>query len=308
MTVADARRTGLGELLRRSAARAPASTAVRFGSRVWTYRELLEASEAAAGALARLGVEPGDRVAVLGRNSDTYLITWLATQLAGAIHVPVNFMLNAREVAYIVEHSGAKLALADEALFHRLAATTRTATLTDFQAAWDRDAFTEPPPIRSDAVAQIAYTSGTESAPKGAMLTHEGLLAQYVSCIVAGEYAATDVMLHALPLAARLRPRGPRTLQGAQVRRLPRRASEEPEREDPQARTARDGVELTNATAVPHGSRVMKPPSMSSASVTRARISSTFGMTTVQWRRPTACSGAGPTPGPRQMLKPRWWW
>jgi fatty-acyl-CoA synthase len=200
MTVADARRTGLGELLRRSAARAPASTAVRCGDRVWTYRELLEASEAAAGALTRLGVEPGDRVAVLGRNSDTYLITWLATQLAGAVHVPVNFMLNAREVAYIVGHSGAKLALADEALFDRLPATTRTATLAGFEAAWDRDAFIEPAPIRSDAVAQVAYTSGTESAPKGAMLTHEGLLAQYVSCIVAGEYAASDVMLHALPL------------------------------------------------------------------------------------------------------------
>jgi fatty-acyl-CoA synthase len=200
MTVDAARRAGLGELVRRSAARTPANTAVIFGDRAWTYRELLEASEAAAGALTRLGVEPGDRVAVLGRNSDTYVIVWLATQLAGAIHVPVNFMLNAREVAYIVEHSGAALALADAELQDRLPASTRTATLDDFEAAWDREAFVEPAAIRSDAVAQIAYTSGTESSPKGAMLTDEGLLAQYVSCIVAGEYAATDVMLHALPL------------------------------------------------------------------------------------------------------------
>jgi fatty-acyl-CoA synthase len=200
MTVDVARRAGLGELVRRSAARTPGSTAVIFGDRTWTYAALLEASEAAAGALAKLGVGPGDRVAVLGRNSDTYVITWLATQLAGAIHVPVNFMLNAREVAYIVEHSGAALALADAELFDRLPASTRTATLEDFEAAWDRAAFAEPPEIVSSAVAQIAYTSGTESAPKGAMLTHEGLLAQYVSCIVAGEYAATDVMLHALPL------------------------------------------------------------------------------------------------------------
>ena len=196
MTVDVARRAGLGELVRRSAAQAPERVAVVFGDRTWTYAQLLEAAEGAAGAL---GVGPGDRVAVLGRNSDTYLITWLATQLAGAIHVPVNFMLNAREVAYIVEHSGAALALADEELFERLPSSTRTQTLTDFEASWDRDAFTEPE-IASTDVAQIAYTSGTESAPKGAMLTHEGLLAQYVSCIVAGEYAATDVMLHALPL------------------------------------------------------------------------------------------------------------
>ncbi len=196
MTVDVARRAGLGELVRRSAARTPDAIAVVFGDRTWTYARLLEAAEGAAGAL---GVAPGDRVAVLGRNSDTYLITWLATQLAGAIHVPVNFMLNAREVAYIVEHSGAALALADEELFERLPDSTRTATLADFEASWDRSAFSEPE-IASTDVAQIAYTSGTESAPKGAMLTHEGLLAQYVSCIVAGEYAATDVMLHALPL------------------------------------------------------------------------------------------------------------
>ena len=135
MTVDVARRAGLGELVRRSAARTPDAPAVHFGERAWTYQALLEASEAAAGALTRLGVSPGDRVAVLGRNSDTYLITWLATQLAGAIHVPVNFMLNAREVAYIVEHSGAALALADEALFDRLPGSTRTATLKDFEAA-----------------------------------------------------------------------------------------------------------------------------------------------------------------------------
>ena len=135
MTVDLARRAGLGELVRRSAARTPEAIAVVFGDRTWTYAQLLEAAEGAAGAL---GVEPGDRVAVLGRNSDTYLITWLATQLAGAIHVPVNFMLNAREVAYIVEHSGAALALADEELFDRLPSSTRRQTLTDFEAAGTR--------------------------------------------------------------------------------------------------------------------------------------------------------------------------
>src|SRR6202042_2212430 len=47
---------------------------------------------------------------------------------------------------------------------------------------------------------QIAYTSGTESAPKGAMLSPGALVAQYLSCIVAGGYESGDVMLHALPL------------------------------------------------------------------------------------------------------------
>ena len=224
MTVDVARRAGLGELVRRSAARTPdAPAVVHFGERAWTYQALLEASEAAAGALTRLSVSPGDRVAVLGRNSDTYLITWLATQLAGAIHVPVNFMLNAREVAYIVEHSGARLALADEALFDRLPGITRTATLNDFEAAWDREAFSEPE-IASTAVAQIVYTSGTESAPKGAMLTHEGLIAQYVSLHRRRRVcAATDVMLHALPLyhCAQLTASSARALPGRHQLILP---------------------------------------------------------------------------------------
>ena len=171
-----------------------------FGDRTWTYRAAARGGRGGRGGAARLGSQPAIAWRCSGRNSDTYLITWLATQLAGAIHVPVNFMLNAREVAYIVEHSGAALALADEELFDRLPRQHAHRHADGLRGrAGTATAFSEPE-IASTAVAQIAYTSGTESAPKGAMLTHEGLLAQYVSCIVAGEYAATDVMLHALPL------------------------------------------------------------------------------------------------------------
>ncbi|MDB5551369.1 MAG: acyl-CoA synthetase, partial [Rhizobium sp.] len=56
------------------------------------------------------------------------------------------------------------------------------------------------PPVDGRSLAQIVYTSGTESLPKGAMLSHEAVIWQYVSCIVDGEMSATDVMLHALPL------------------------------------------------------------------------------------------------------------
>ena len=59
----------------------------------------------------------------------------------------------------------------------------------------------EPPgPTQADAVAQIAYTSGTESRPKGAQLTHRALIAQYLSCIVDGEFSRADRVLNALPL------------------------------------------------------------------------------------------------------------
>ena len=54
--------------------------------------------------------------------------------------------------------------------------------------------------VGADALAQIVYTSGTESLPKGAMLTHDAVIAQYTSCIVAGGYGPSDIMLHAMPL------------------------------------------------------------------------------------------------------------
>ena len=54
--------------------------------------------------------------------------------------------------------------------------------------------------VASDGLAQIVYTSGTESLPKGAMLTHDAVLWQYVSCIIDAEIDASDVILHALPM------------------------------------------------------------------------------------------------------------
>jgi fatty-acyl-CoA synthase len=201
-------RQGIGDLLRRSALRAPGAVALVDGERSWTYAELAADASAAACGLAGLGVVKGDRVLVLGRNSAEYAIAWLAVQLLGAAHVPVNYMLGAREVAYVLGHSGASVALVDPGLRETLNAAiadcgspARVLELgDDFRAVWDREA--QPPDVAIDPadVAQIAYTSGTESAPKGAMLTHEGLIAQYVSCVVAGEYSASDVLLHALPL------------------------------------------------------------------------------------------------------------
>ncbi|MBA3278115.1 MAG: AMP-binding protein, partial [Geodermatophilaceae bacterium] len=76
------------DIVRRSAARTPDALAVSYDGRTHSYRELLDAALAAAGGLADAGVEPGDRVAVYARNSDLYVISWLATQALGAVHVP----------------------------------------------------------------------------------------------------------------------------------------------------------------------------------------------------------------------------
>jgi fatty-acyl-CoA synthase len=115
-TIARARRHALGDLLRRSAARVPGKTALRFRDRSHTYAELDAAADRTANALAERGVSKGDRVALLSHNDDGYVVLTFALARLGAIAVPVNFMLRAGEVAYILEHSAAIGVVAESAL------------------------------------------------------------------------------------------------------------------------------------------------------------------------------------------------
>jgi fatty-acyl-CoA synthase len=140
---------------------------------------------------------------------------------AGAVLVPINFMLNAEEIAYIVRHCGAKVLCTDSGMAPIATAAAKLDTsveqfvwlpslrptepvegMVTFQSLLERGAGAPDPQIDlpSDALAQILYTSGTESLPKGAMLTHDAVIAQYASCIAACDFKASDVMVHAMPM------------------------------------------------------------------------------------------------------------
>ncbi|MDQ4038257.1 MAG: fatty acyl-CoA synthetase [Actinomycetota bacterium] len=204
------------DIVRRSAARTPGALAVSYQGTSYSYRQLLDAALAAAGGLAAAGVGAGDRVAVYARNSDLYVISWLATQALGAVHVPINFMLGAGEVGYILGHCEPVYVLADGDLYDVLHTAAEqagvSATLavqhprsgnrrSDLVLTAPAGGAAQPAgPSNADTVAQIAYTSGTEARPKGAQLTHRALIAQYLSCIVDGEYRRDDRVLNALPL------------------------------------------------------------------------------------------------------------
>ena len=201
-------RQGIGDLLRRSALRAPGAVALVDGGRSWTYAELAADASAAACGLAGLGVVKGDRVLVLGRNSAEYAIAWLAVQLLGAAHVPVNYMLGAREVAYVLGHSGASVALVDPGLRETLDAAvadcgsaracSSSATTSGPSGTARRSCPTSP---STRPTSPRSPTRAAPSRPRRARCSPtSGLIAQYVSCIVAGEYSASDVLLHALPL------------------------------------------------------------------------------------------------------------
>jgi len=99
--VAAARRQSLGDLLHRTALRRPHKPALIFGDRTWSYAQLDEVVNRTANALAVRGIAKGDRVALLGHNSDSYVVAFFALARLGAISVPINFMLNGDEVAFI---------------------------------------------------------------------------------------------------------------------------------------------------------------------------------------------------------------
>jgi fatty-acyl-CoA synthase len=213
------RRHTLGDILRRTAARTPGKTAVICGEVRWTYAELDRITNRFANGLAALGVARGDRIAIVSRNSHAFVVLRFALARLGAVLVPINFMLNADEVAYVLRHAGARLLAVgpdfvplataaverDTAVEQLLwlpgeALSAPPAGMLAFEAVLAADEAAPAVELDSRDLAQIIYTSGTESLPKGAMLTHEAVLWEYVSCIIEGEIAGSDCILHALPL------------------------------------------------------------------------------------------------------------
>src|SRR5690606_12258641 len=100
-------------MLRRSAGRHAGHPAIICGEVRWCYAEFDRVVDALCRGLTGRGIGRGDRVAVLARNSHAFIALRFAVARAGAVLVPVNFMLNSEEVRYVLEHSGARLLFAD---------------------------------------------------------------------------------------------------------------------------------------------------------------------------------------------------
>ncbi|WP_155054431.1 acyl-CoA synthetase [Streptomyces blattellae] len=219
-TIRGARSHAIGDLLRRTALRVPDRTALVSGDRRFTFAEFDRAANRTANALAERGIGTGDRVAVLSHNGWEYCVLTYALARLGAIMVPVNFMLNADEVAFILGHCGAR-GLVVEDVLHPVAEAAIVSSGVDLAvrgliplgggrapegwetvASWADSGDPAPPAVvvDDDAPVRLMYTSGTESRPKGALLSSRSLISQYVSCIVDGEMSPDDVEIHAMPL------------------------------------------------------------------------------------------------------------
>ena len=114
--IAVARSHALGDLLSRTAARSPLKPALIWRDTTETFAEYNATVNRTAHALADRGVRRGDRIALLSHNSRDYVVVYFALAKLGAISVPINFMLNAEEVAFILDHAGATGYIVEDAL------------------------------------------------------------------------------------------------------------------------------------------------------------------------------------------------
>lgn len=201
-------------ILRRSAARFQDRTALLFADRSWTYPELDAAVTRVAAYLLGLGLAKGDRVAAYGRNSDAYLLGFLACARAGLVHVPLNYNLIGGELTYLLQQSGSRALLVDPALEEALddvdpqvlAAIEHRVPLRDAPGSVVDVATGDGPPpvvdveVSDTDLAQFLYTSGTTSRPKAAMMSHRALVHEYVSCLVELDLTGEDNPLHVMPL------------------------------------------------------------------------------------------------------------
>jgi long-chain acyl-CoA synthetase len=200
----------LAELLTSTAAASPDRIALRLDGHAVTYDELAGASERVAGLLAHHDVAPGDRVAVMMPNVPEFVAVYYGVLRAGAVVVPMNPLLKAREVGYYLRDAGARVILAWSSAAVEVEAALAQAPGTT-QVVVEPGSFAPVPaeqPRRAavidrvaDDTAVILYTSGTTGQPKGAELTHGNLRANVeVTQSDLLHLAADDVVFGGLPL------------------------------------------------------------------------------------------------------------
>jgi long-chain acyl-CoA synthetase len=189
--------------LEAAAARHGAKIALRMGESALSYADLAAGSRSLAAALVRRGIGEGDAIAVLCDNSLELLQLYYAAARLGAVFVPVNPALSAREVAYIAAHVGSSLLLHDEAhaaTAEGAVAADRRLPLATLLAGLGSGAAAHPARDHAADDFLVIYTSGSTGVPKGVVFDQAGEMAGNRSLAELWGIGPQDVTLVTLPL------------------------------------------------------------------------------------------------------------
>ena len=181
------------------------------GGQIWTYGDMLDCSARIANALVKLGVTPGNRVAVQVEKSPEALMLYLACVRAGAVYLPLNTAYTLAELDYFVGDATPKLVVvAPQAaewlapVADRVGAGLETlGTRADgslLALAQEEPAHFIEVDRQPGDLAAILYTSGTTGRSKGAMLTHDNLLSNAAALREHWRFDSGDRLIHALPI------------------------------------------------------------------------------------------------------------
>jgi long-chain acyl-CoA synthetase len=199
----------LAGIMTASARRRPDHVAVKLDDAEVTYSLLDEGSARIAGVLRDRGIGPGDRVGVMLPNVPYFPVVYYGIVRAGAVVVPMNVLLKAREVGYYLEDSGAKLLFAWHGFGEAAAGGAQKAGGIEVisvapgefeQLAVAAEPVRELAEVDAGDTAVILYTSGTTGQPKGAELTHANLARNAALSVAGHEIGDDDVLFGGLPL------------------------------------------------------------------------------------------------------------
>ncbi|TWI59325.1 long-chain-fatty-acid--CoA ligase [Halalkalibacter nanhaiisediminis] len=195
-------------------------TAIIDGEKEFTYKEFGERADRLSVALHEAGIRKGDHVAVMLPNTHYMLECFYGICQLGAVMVPLNYRLAARDLEYIINHSDSKMLIVDEEFsgpieeiegnlsleqIVTVSVTEQESSLkgvdyeTFLKGASDKSILPELE-IDENQLLTLNYTSGTTSKPKGVMLTHRGNYLNAANFMYHLGVNHDDVYLHTLPL------------------------------------------------------------------------------------------------------------
>lgn len=191
-------------LMQKYAERTPAAPCLAFGETLFSYHDLDKRSDRLAQVLIEKGLGAGDRVALLSHTATIFYELAFACAKVGAIMVPLNWRLSAREIAQIVDDSAPRLLMFAPSLANLLAETTHEADRVDLDEIASRVATGDVSFARQEvdpsAPTLLLYTSGTTGAPKGVLISQHNLSYVARTAREAWDFDAASVNLVAMPL------------------------------------------------------------------------------------------------------------
>src|SRR5260370_17921819 len=205
-----------------AASQNPGGEALVCGDRRRTWREVVEQSAQIAAGLRQLGLQSGDRVALLLGNRIEFVLAMFGAAHLGAVTVLLSTRQQKPEIAYVLADCGATLLIHEAALADRLPDASDTpdllhrvsvdddARVSQFSGLVENEPLQAPADVSEPDTAMMLYTSVTTGRPQGAMLAHCNIIHSAMIYQVCMELTSADRSIAAVPL-------GPVTGVGANI-------------------------------------------------------------------------------------------